>query len=306
MIALLLMPVTFSVTAALQMFLPGAAELMSLLRTCQLAVSMNVIIELLFILNGSQKQIVKSLPEEPIAVFGKPPLCCIFGWGCCAQKVQLWHLRFFVMGLQQFMVILPIVGVFDAFNQPFADSGVFSKLDKVFGIIVAVSTLLGTWSFKCLIPLMTESISSTVVSQASLNAMEQFVVLQMLTCRLLEKVLELIIRDDLKGHSWVMPNPAFVKIVTGFITCICQLGLAITALWSYSANTAMYPPVNFNADLPPDTLAVLDMGGIDPDKWHRLRELRDAVAAVAPLLAENAGADGAYSSEESSTEYSCA
>ena len=308
---LLLMPLTFSVTAALQMFLPGAAELLSLLRTCQLALSVNVIIELLFILNGSQKQIVTHLPEEPIPVYGKPPLCCIFGWSCCARKVKLWHLRFFVFGLQQFVVILPVVGLIDSFNQPYAQSGIFAKIDKMCGFVATVSTLFGLWCFKCLLPLMTESISSDTLTQANVNAMEHFVVWQMLLTRLLEKVLQKLVRKDFEGESWVMPSYVSVKILTGFITCVCQLGLAITALRSYAATSALYPPVNYATDLPPDTFAVLDMGGIDPDKWHRLRELREILSAsrgaplpLAPLLAKST-ADGTYfdySSEESSTD----
>eukprot|EP00439_Symbiodinium_sp_Y106_P079344 s440_g18.t1 len=294
---LLLMPLTFAATSALQMFLPGAAELLALLRTCQLALSMNVIIELLFILNGSQKQIVGQLPEEPIAVFGKPPLCCL----CCKQKVQLWHLRFFVFGLQQFMVTLPVVGVIDAYNHPYADSGPFATTDKICGIVVTVSTLFGMWSFKCLLPLMTNSIKN----QANVNAMEHFVLLQMILSRLLEKVLQLAVRDDLESESWVMPNSVFVSIITGFITCVCQVGLAVLGLGSYTADASMYPAVDFSSGLPPDTIAVLDMGGIDPDKWQRLRELQDTVAAVAPLL-EGARMDGTYSSEESSTEHACA
>ena len=289
---LLLMPLTFAVTAALQMFLPGAAELMALLRTCQLAFSMNVIIELLFILNGSQKQIVKNLPEEPIAVFGKPPLCCIFGWGCCAQKVQLWHLRFFVMGLQQFTVILPIVGVFDAFNEPFAESGFFAKIDKAFGIIVTVSTLLGMWSFKCLIPLMTDSVRTRTASKSKLDSMEQFLLLQMLFSKLTDKLLPLIVRVDLHAESWTMPNFLFIQVIAGFLTCVIQLFLASLGLHAYEAGTELYPPVNFGADLPPDTLALLDMDGIDPDKWVRLQELQEirpssTAAPSAPLLLGN-------------------
>ena len=289
---LLLMPLTFAVTAALQMFLPGAAELLSLLRTCQLALSMNMIIELLFILNGSQKQIVTNLPEEPVPVFGKPPLCCIFGWSCCAQKVQLWHLRFFVFGLQQFTVILPLVGLIDAFNQPYAESGIFANLDKAFGIIVTVSTLFGMWSFKCLLPLMTDSVRTRAASKSKLDAMEQFLLLQMLFSKLTDKVLPLIVKDDLHASGWTMPNALFVQVLVGFLTCVIQLFLATLGLRAYEASPEMYPPVNFETDLPPDTLAVLDMGGIDPDRWVRLQELQggqpsSSTVPSAPLLLGN-------------------
>mmetsp|Transcript_6805 Transcript_6805/g.15786 ORF Transcript_6805/g.15786 Transcript_6805/m.15786 type:complete len:402 (-) Transcript_6805:226-1431(-) len=288
LIALLLMPLTFSLTAAVQMFLPGAAELLSLMRTCQMALSMNVIIELLFLLNGSQKQIVSNLPQEPIAVFGKPPLCCIFGWSCCAQKVELWHLRFFVFGLQQFMVLLPLVGAIDTFNQQYAESGVFASLDKACGVIVAVSTLFGMWSFKCLLPLMTETINSRSASRNSLSAMEHFLLFQMLFSKVVDKALPFIVKNDLQGDGWVMPNEVFVQVVGGFLICCVQLFLAVLGLDAYSADPAMYPPVNFATDLPPDTLAVLDMGGIDPDKWTRLQELKDDASErfepPAPLL----------------------
>mmetsp|Transcript_6804 Transcript_6804/g.15784 ORF Transcript_6804/g.15784 Transcript_6804/m.15784 type:complete len:396 (-) Transcript_6804:90-1277(-) len=300
LIALLLMPLTFSLTAAVQMFLPGAAELLSLMRTCQMALSMNLIVELLFLLNGSQKQIVSNLPQEPIAVFGKPPLCCIFGWSCCAQKVKLGHLRFFVFGLQQFMVLLPLVGVIDAFNQPYVEHGVFASLDKICGTIAAVSTLVGMWSFKCLLPLMTETISTKSMDKSRLGMMEQYVLMQMLFNRLMEKVLPIALKSDLQAKSWVMPNAHFLQIVTGFITCVVQLLLALLALQAFSVGHEMYPPVNFGADLPPDTLAILDMGGIDPDKWTRLQELKVSHDDAAALLAQRRGSDGTYSSEESS------
>ena len=47
-----------------QMFLPGTANVMSLLRTIQLAFAMVRLVELLFILNGSQQHIVSKLPQE--------------------------------------------------------------------------------------------------------------------------------------------------------------------------------------------------------------------------------------------------
>ncbi|CAE7577950.1 unnamed protein product [Symbiodinium sp. KB8] len=277
---LLLMPLTFAVTAALQMFLPGAAELLALLRTCQLALSMNVIIELLFILNGSQKQIVAHLPEEPIAVFGKPPLCCIFGWGCCAQKVQLWHLRFFVFGLQQFMVILPVVGLIDSFNQSYAESNLFATTVKACGIIVTVSTLFGMWSFKCLLPLMTDSIRTSAASQSKLDAMEQFLLLQMMSSKLMDKLLPLLVKNDLQAEGWTMPNALFLQVLTGFLTCIIQFLLATLGLRAYEAGAGLYPPVNFATDLPPDTLALLDMDGIDPDRWGSVARVQARQALV--------------------------
>ena len=95
---LLLMPLTFAVTAALQMFLPGAAELLALLRTCQLALSMNVIIELLFILNGSQKQIVTHLPgradcslwKATVVLHFRMGLLCSEGSAVASSLFRVW------------------------------------------------------------------------------------------------------------------------------------------------------------------------------------------------------------------------
>lgn len=61
---LLLVPVVCSFTAAVQMFVPGTGDVMSLLRSIQLAFAMGRLIELLFILNGSQSHIVSKLPTE--------------------------------------------------------------------------------------------------------------------------------------------------------------------------------------------------------------------------------------------------
>ena len=73
---LLLVPVVCSSTAVVQMFLPGTGDVMSLLRSIQLAFAMGKLIELLFILNGSQQQLVSQLPTEPQRIFAKPPFCC--------------------------------------------------------------------------------------------------------------------------------------------------------------------------------------------------------------------------------------
>ena len=163
-------------------------------------------------------------------------------------------------------MILPVVALIDSFNQSYAETGIFAKIDMACGLVVTLSTLFGMWCFKCLLPLMTESIQKRAASKSTLDAMEQFLLLQMLFSKVMDKIMPLILKTDLHANNWTMPNTLFLQVVAGFLTCVLQLYLAHLGLRAYEAGPAMYPPVNFATDLPPDTMAVLDMGGIDPDK----------------------------------------
>jgi len=267
---LLLVPVVCSLSGAVQMFLPGTANVMSLLRSIQLAFAMVRLIELLFILNGSQQQIVSKLPREPQRIFATPPFCCL----CCPVLPKLCHLRFFVVGVQQFMLILPVMGVVDVYlGHRFDDD---SKQKKLSGIIVTISTMLGMWAFKSLLPLITQSIDG--LDSKSLSSMEHFLLFQMMAAKLLEKILPFAVPGDFEGTSWIMPHDTFIEILTGFIICVLQLSLSTLGLQAYLADEIMYPAVDFESDLPPDTMAALDMSGVDPSKWQRLQHWKEAAS----------------------------
>ena len=56
---------------------------------------------------------------------------------------------------------------------------------------VTVSTMLGMWAFKSLLPLITDSIDG--LNARSLGSMEHFLLFQMMAAKLLEKVLPLLV-----------------------------------------------------------------------------------------------------------------
>lgn len=282
---LLLVPAVCSITAVVQMFLPGAANVMALVRSVQLAFAMVRLIELLFILNGSQQHIVSRLPKEKRPIFASPP-CCFLR---CPVLPELWHLRFFVVGVQQFMFILPLMGILDIyFEHRYADD---SAAKKFSGIVVTLSTMFGMWSFKSLLPLITDSIDG--LKGHSLGSMEHFLLFQMLAAKLLEKALPFLVPGDFDGNSWVMPHDIFMHILTGFILCVLQLSLSTLGLQAYVADAAMYPSVNYDTELPPDTLATLDMNGVDPHKFRRLDAWVTAAAAIATVSQATAASEEA-------------
>jgi len=284
---LLLVPAVCSITGVVEMFIPGSSDLMSFIRTIQLAFAMVRLIELLFILNGTQQHIVSKLPQEPRSIFASPPLCCLR----CSVVPQLSHLRLFVAGVQQFMILLPMMGVLDVYlGHRFADDSLPKKFSS---IVVTLSTMLGMWAFKCLLPLLTESVEG--LDQRTVGSMEHFLMFQMMAAKLLEKVLPLVVPGNFTGKSWVMPHDVFIVILTGFILCVLQLSLATLGLQAYVADESMYPKVNFDSDLPPDTLAALDMSGVDPHKWRLLEDwakkstTRESAASSGPLLLGHKG-----------------
>ncbi|CAK9061933.1 unnamed protein product [Durusdinium trenchii] len=169
---LLLVPLVGASTAALQMFLPGGAPILSFLRVYQFTRAMQDLVEFLFLLNGSQQHILDSLPKEKITLFSKFPLCCVFGWSCCAHRPRLGHLRFFVAGIRQFNWLMPLLGVISVYmesqNYPYDD-----PIETVCRTLTTVSTFFAMWAFKCLLPLMTYSITATTVDPDRIAHMER-------------------------------------------------------------------------------------------------------------------------------------
>ena len=67
------------------------------------------------------------------------------------------------------MLILPLMGVVDTYLEHHFDEE--SREKKLSSVIVTVSTMLGMWCFKCLLPLM---------SSSNTGAMEHFLLFQQL------------------------------------------------------------------------------------------------------------------------------
>eukprot|EP00434_Breviolum_minutum_P015696 symbB.v1.2.013828.t1/scaffold990.1/size146246/10 len=269
---LLLVPAVGAVTSTAQMFLPGAAPILSFLRVCQFSMAMRDLIEFLFLLNGSQQHIVENLPKEKTYLFSKFPLCCI----CIAERPRLGHLRFFVAGIRQFSFLLPLFGVVDVYIDNQEDMPGFATWKKVCEIIISLSTFIGMWSFKCLLPLMTKSIRAEDMDPERLASMERFVLLQMAAMKLLGFLMPRVVTHNLYSDTpggWVMPMKFYVTIITGFMLTAVQLMLALLGACAYNADETLYPELDEASDVPPDALALLDMNGIDVTRWKRLQHL---------------------------------
>lgn len=274
---LLLVPAVGAVTSAAQMFMPGATPILSLIRVCQFSVAMRDLIEFLFVLNGSQQHIVDNLPKEKITLFSKFPLCCVFGWSCCAHRPRLGHLRFFVAGVRQFSLLLPLFGAVDVYIDDREGMPGVAVSQRVCETVMAVSTFLAMWSFKCLLPLMTRSIRAEDIDPERISAMERFVLLQMAAAKLLGMLIPRIVTHNLYSETpggWVMPKHYYVTIITGFMLTVVQFMLSLLGACAYNADETIYPELDEAQDIPPDALALLDMNGIDVTRWKRLQHLQ--------------------------------
>eukprot|EP00913_Durusdinium_trenchii_P018922 g17780.t1 len=93
-----------------------------------------------------------------------------------------------------------------------------SKQKKLSGIIVTISTMLGMWAFKSLLPLITQSIDG--LDSKSLSSMEHFLLFQMMAAKLLEKILPFAAANNVPAvafFGWpllpILPRPD-AKILT--------------------------------------------------------------------------------------------
>ena len=120
------------------------------------------------------------------------------------------------MGLLLFRETLPIMAVIKALNKFFTASGFFAMLDKAFGNVLTVSTLLGMWSFRCLIPLMTDAVRAGTASKNKLDSMQQFLLMQMLFSKLGDNLLPRSVETALNAENGTMPEFYLIPVISGF------------------------------------------------------------------------------------------
>jgi hypothetical protein len=170
-IKVLLVQPVFVLTAVFQTFYPTAQLLVTVLRTCYFAYAGKCLIDLFVLMSGGQTKLLENLPSEPIAVWGAPPCCCIFGWPCCKRRVNCFYLQVYMAGVTQFMIFLPFVSVVELY---------YSTAEHVvFAILFAVSTLWGLWSIKSLMGPVSQAIPTSEKSgKSSLSHMGHAFLLQ--------------------------------------------------------------------------------------------------------------------------------
>lgn len=77
--------------------------------------------------------------------------------------------------VRQFSFLLPLFGVVDVYIDNQEDMPGFATWKKVCEIIISLSTFIGMWSFKCLLPLMTKSIRAEDMDPERLASMERHI-----------------------------------------------------------------------------------------------------------------------------------
>eukprot|EP00438_Fugacium_kawagutii_P012140 Skav235290 [mRNA] locus=scaffold4363:9603:32666:- [translate_table: standard] len=73
----------------------------------------------------------------------------------------------------QFSLLLPLLGAVDVYVDQRINLPTLAALQRICEVLIAVSTLVGMWSFKCLLPFMTKSIRVEEVDQDRLASMER-------------------------------------------------------------------------------------------------------------------------------------
>lgn len=78
-----------------------------------------------------------------------------------------------VLLLRQFSLLLPLFGAVDVYIDDREGMPGVAVSQRVCETVMAVSTFLAMWSFKCLLPLMTRSIRAEDIDPERISAMER-------------------------------------------------------------------------------------------------------------------------------------
>jgi hypothetical protein len=260
-ISLMMVHPVFAFTAALQMFLPDLALLVQLLRTCYFAYAAKGFIELSVLLAGGQKELLSNLPSEPIAVWGAPPLCCLFGWPCCKRKINSWYLQVYILGMRQFICIVPLVSAFELYYATIANK---KSEDMAFVIIFILSSLVGLWSTKSLMGPVAEAITTSGVATMVSHRGHAFLFQMFLTKlpdKILEQVIPRVMKSDWQSNEWSMPPGILAIILEGLIVSFGTLALSV---YAYRTTKDITYPSSDPESLvyQRDSKAILELNGI--------------------------------------------
>ena len=135
------------------------------------------------------------------------------------------------MVIKRFSAILPLVGVCDAFVETFAVCGFFAKLETACGTVVTASTL----RFRCLIPLLTDSVRTRTAYKSKMDVRQLLLWLQMLSSQQTAKLLPLFVTAYLHAENGTMLSFHFIPVVASFRHGVIQMFLACLNLHGYVA-----------------------------------------------------------------------
>lgn len=275
-VQLLCMPPIFSISSAVQITLPSATNAMAFIRTVVFAWTAWRTMQLLYILGGGASYSSAVAPKEPVRAFAKPPCCC------CVCKVTHFKpficgqhpLRVMVFGVWQFMLIAPTIGLLDLLYKMIAPYDTSKQLPLT--IILLISTLTCSWNYRSFIEFFDVVIKQNNPGLKG-KQIAMFVQMQVIISKLLDMILDLALAKPYDNGHWKMPRGDYAGIISGWIMCVIELVLMVHACRALPVN--MYPPQpNYETGIPLDFVAMMELSGIRPSDWNRLKEFNTLVS----------------------------
>ncbi|CAK0807678.1 unnamed protein product, partial [Prorocentrum cordatum] len=229
------------------------------------------LVELLFVMAGGWGRVQAQLPAEPVRPFGQPPLCCFV----CSKQVTERDIRLMTLGVRQFSLLAPVLGMVDAYFGAVRPAGTGTAMRLLLGLYT-VTTLLGMWSFNNIYALFSRAVRSRA---SSLKSGKLCVTAQMVSVKLIDMILGVALDGGYSGGSWDMSKQDLSAVISGCSLCGVQLALALLGWRAFPATRRMYPIPDFEDGHPPDLLASMQLTGVRQGTYKLLHELETAAAA---------------------------
>ncbi|CAK0807676.1 unnamed protein product, partial [Prorocentrum cordatum] len=203
--------------------------------------------------------------------FGQPPLCCFV----CSKQVTERDIRLMTLGVRQFSLLAPVLGMVDAYFGAVRPAGTGTAMRLLLGLYT-VTTLLGMWSFNNIYALFSRAVRSRA---SSLKSGKLCVTAQMVSVKLIDMILGVALDGGYSGGSWDMSKQDLSAVISGCSLCGVQLALALLGWRAFPATRRMYPIPDFEDGHPPDLLASMQLTGVRQGTYKLLHELETAAAA---------------------------
>lgn len=269
-INLLILPPCFCVTALVQIILPTVEPLMSLARTVQLSFAVMRLLELIFVFLGGPDVVEEMLPKKPTKMYNAPPFCfCI-----CKKVPDAEDVKHFCLGIRQFGIVAPVIGVVQVCLSLSGDNTVGSFV-KFITLAMTATTMLGMWSFKCLYNLL-GNIMKQILPSHSPKQMELFLLLQVISVKLVGMVLSLVLKDGYSKGDLTIDKATLGVIITGAYLTVVELALTKFGMAAFPANSEMYPAPDYQRGCPLDMCSQVQLEGGHTYAWQALAPFEHA------------------------------
>eukprot|EP00419_Tripos_fusus_P084410 CAMPEP_0172865414 /NCGR_PEP_ID=MMETSP1075-20121228/81392_1 /TAXON_ID=2916 /ORGANISM="Ceratium fusus, Strain PA161109" /LENGTH=387 /DNA_ID=CAMNT_0013714441 /DNA_START=63 /DNA_END=1226 /DNA_ORIENTATION=- len=271
---LLTMPLSYSVSAAIQVFNPSMGGVMGFIRILHFSASLFKCVSLINVLGGGSENLRATLPKEPIKVFNAPPLCCLFCWPCCKRRVSREDLRIMVFAIRQFAFLAPLLTLLDILNterrRPEDDARSISVL-----VLILCTTMPAMWGFNALNGLLAPMVQELHNEHAAVG-IGKFVNLHMVVGKILDIVLRLAVKENYDTRKWSLPQNEWATMISGLVLCVVELILALLGMRLFPWDERMYPTScsKSGGEFPLDTLALLQLNGVRTEEWKVFENLK--------------------------------